>query len=226
MSRNARDSDLGYFILDTILCNLISLNVLHGDVKHHGVSSSPFLYQIFFNVACFRFRWHFFPTCSHTRRCPSRGPSSMFSRARSQLRGFVWAKIEKRTNCFRVIVLSIILIQTLAAGWLLFAVLWYPVHRRCFFIDNLVNPETERAREKNWRLFPPFPTPNSLRLRSINAPRFLFSDARSTIPKNKIQGQLTGHSLKVKVICSIWPLSTDTIWHHFRSRPSCEPYTE
>lgn len=165
MSRNARDSDLGYFILDTILCNLITLNVLHGDVKHHGVSSSPFLYQIFFNVACFRFRWHFFPTCSHTRRCPFRGPSSMFSRARSQLRGFVWAKIEKRTNCFRVIVLSIILIQTLAAGWLLFAVLWYPVHRRCFFIDNLVNPETERAREKNWRLFPPFPTPNSLRLR-------------------------------------------------------------
>ena len=135
-------------------------------------------------------------------------------------------KIEKRTNCFRVIVLSIILIQTLAAGWLLFAVLWYPVHRRCFFIDNLVNPETERAREKNWRLFPPFPTPNSLRLRSINASRFLFSDARSTIPKNKIQGQLTGHSLEVKVICSIWPLSTDTIWHHFRSRPSCEPYTE
>ena len=61
MSRNARDSDLGYFILATILCNLISLNVLHGDVKHHGVSSSPFLYQIFFNVACFRFRWHFFP---------------------------------------------------------------------------------------------------------------------------------------------------------------------
>ena len=56
MSRNARDSDLGYFILDTILCNLITLNVLHGDVKHHGVSSSPFLYQIFFNVACFRFR--------------------------------------------------------------------------------------------------------------------------------------------------------------------------
>ena len=135
-------------------------------------------------------------------------------------------KIEKRTNCFRVIVLSIILIQTLAAGWLLFAVLWYPVHRRCFFIDNLVNPETERAREKNWRLFPPFPTPNSLRLRSINPSRILFSDARSTIPKNKIQGQLTGHSLKVKVICSIWPLSTDTIWHHFRSRPSCEPYTE
>ena len=88
MSRNARDSDLGYFILDTILCNLITLDVLHGDVKHHGVSSSPFLYQIFFNVACFRFRWHFFPTCSHTRRCPSRGPSSMFSRARSQLRGF------------------------------------------------------------------------------------------------------------------------------------------
>ena len=85
MSRNARDSDVGYFILDTIICNLISLNVLHGDVKHHGVSSNPYLYQI----ACFRFRWHFFPTCSHTRRCPLRGPSSMFSRTRSQLRVFV-----------------------------------------------------------------------------------------------------------------------------------------
>ena len=53
MSRNARDSDLGYFILDTILCNLISLNVLHGDVKHHGVSSSPFLYQIFLMLLVF-----------------------------------------------------------------------------------------------------------------------------------------------------------------------------
>ena len=53
MSRNARDSDLGYFILDTILCNLITLNVLHGDVKHHGVSSSPFLYQIFLMLLVF-----------------------------------------------------------------------------------------------------------------------------------------------------------------------------
>ena len=46
MSRNARDSDLGYFILETFIYNLISLNVLHGDVKHHRVSSSPYLHQI------------------------------------------------------------------------------------------------------------------------------------------------------------------------------------
>ena len=106
MSRNARDSDLGYFILDTIIYNLISLNAVHGDVKYQGVSyslSSP----DFLPVACFRIRLHFSPTCSHTRRCPLRGPSSMFSRTRSQLRVFVWAKIEKRTNCFGVIVLSI-----------------------------------------------------------------------------------------------------------------------
>ena len=115
MSRNARDSDLGYFILDTIIYNLISLNAVHGDVKYHGVSyslSSPDLLP----VACFRIRLHFSPTCSHTRRCPLRGPSSMFSRTRSQLRVFVWTKIEKRTNCFGMIVKVLIL----SKGWLYF----------------------------------------------------------------------------------------------------------
>ena len=61
MSRNARDSDLGYFILDTIICNLISLNVLHADVKHHGVSCSPFLYQIFCMLLVFVSGCIFFP---------------------------------------------------------------------------------------------------------------------------------------------------------------------
>lgn len=78
MSRNARDSDHGYFILETIICNRISLNVLHGDVKHHRVSSSPYLYQFFCMLLVFVSGGIFFPRVVTLAVVPCVGPVPCF----------------------------------------------------------------------------------------------------------------------------------------------------
>ena len=74
MSRNGGDSDLGYFILDTIICNLISLNVLRGDVKHHGVSSSSHLHQICCMLPVFVSGCIFLPRVATVAVVPCLGP--------------------------------------------------------------------------------------------------------------------------------------------------------
>ena len=128
------------------------------------------IFTSFLHVACFRFRWHFFPTCSHTRRCPLRGPSSMLSRARSQLRVFVWAKIEKRTNCFGVIVLSINFVHRVTlvkifnsdlACWLtIICSSMIACSQTFFFYRQFSERETERAREKKMTSIFSFPHPH------------------------------------------------------------------